>query len=343
MHVDSNGLSPIEKFSSTPEKMCFDNLHTWGSPCFVLDERLQGQNIIPKWDPRSQFRIYLGHSPCHAGSVALVLNPKTFHVSPQYHLAFDDDFLTAPYLATEDVPPNWKELVVASELATAERYGLAELWCKNQVDPPLRPADREGELVSILKSTNSEGSAHDVNKELHSVSFAEEPTMVSEGGATNKNTKILWQPTLPDLDGFTRRKSTRTPKPSAKVKEISDSTTKSMFGLASSATAFTAISHKVQTLIVCVVEHSHGINRLFDGTINRIHHFAFSVSSDSNDTFTLSQMLKRDDVKETMKKGTIGNSLRGGTCRKMQRPSLLYGHLRLKGFLMAGSTSINRD
>ena len=226
------------------------------------------------------------------------MNPKTFHVSPQYHLAFDDDFSTVNYLATEDVPPNWKELVVTSELATAEQYDLAELWCKNQVDSPLRPADREGELVSILKATNSEGAAHDVNKEINSVTFAEEPTMVSEGDATNKNTKILWQPTLHDLDEFTRRKSSRTPKPSAKVKETSDSTTRSIFGLASSARAFKTVSNKVQTLIVCVVEHSHGINHLFDGTINRIHHFAFSASSDSNDTFTLSQMLKRDYVKE---------------------------------------------
>ena len=48
LHVDSNGLSPIEKFSSSPEKMCLDNLHTWGSPCYVLDDRLQGYKIIPK-------------------------------------------------------------------------------------------------------------------------------------------------------------------------------------------------------------------------------------------------------------------------------------------------------
>ena len=87
LHLDNVGLSPMEKFCASPEKMNLDNLHTWGSPCYVLDERLQGQHIIPKWDPRSQLKIYLGHSPCHAGSVALILNPRTFHVSPQYHIA----------------------------------------------------------------------------------------------------------------------------------------------------------------------------------------------------------------------------------------------------------------
>ena len=50
--------------------------------------------------------------------------------------------------------------------------------------------------------------------------------------------------------------------------------------------------------IACAVHHSHEINKLFDGTINKIHHFAFSASSDPNDTFTLSKMLKRDDIKK---------------------------------------------
>lgn len=70
----------------------------------LLDKRLQGQKIIPKWNARPQLQIYLGHSHCHAASVALVLNTKTFHVSPQYYIAFDDDFLTIPKLAAEDIP-----------------------------------------------------------------------------------------------------------------------------------------------------------------------------------------------------------------------------------------------
>jgi len=47
-----------------------------------------------KWDTRSRLGMYLVHSPCHAGTVALVLNPKTLHVSPQFHVAFNDMFTT---------------------------------------------------------------------------------------------------------------------------------------------------------------------------------------------------------------------------------------------------------
>ncbi|KAL7463024.1 hypothetical protein ACHAXS_005996 [Conticribra weissflogii] len=52
----------------------------------------------PKWEPRARLGIYVGRSPNHAGSVALVLNPKTGLVSPQYHVVFDDDFTTVPHL-----------------------------------------------------------------------------------------------------------------------------------------------------------------------------------------------------------------------------------------------------
>ena len=51
-----------------------------------------GGPVPPKWEPRSRIDIYLGHSPFHAGSVALVFNPLTRRVSPQYHVVFDSIF-----------------------------------------------------------------------------------------------------------------------------------------------------------------------------------------------------------------------------------------------------------
>ena len=103
------------------------------------------------------------------------------------------------------------------------------------------------------------------------------------------------QPTLPDLNEFTRRKSDRQPKLSAKVKDSNDPSTRNMFRL---ATCLKSAFNGTRTIIACVVHYSHEMSKLFDGTINRIHHFAFAASFDSNDTFKLSQMLKRDDIKE---------------------------------------------
>ena len=66
--------------------------------------------------PRAQLGIYLGFSPNHSRNVALVLNPTTGLVSPQYHVRFDDLFETtrnprnnAIDLATWQVKAGFKE------------------------------------------------------------------------------------------------------------------------------------------------------------------------------------------------------------------------------------------
>lgn len=95
--IGVDDLSPLERFSGTRMEIDPSNWHTFGCPCHVLDSKLQsGTGIIPKWEPHTRLGIYVGHSPCHAGSVTLVLNPKTLHVSPQFHVVFDNNFLTVP-------------------------------------------------------------------------------------------------------------------------------------------------------------------------------------------------------------------------------------------------------
>ena len=72
----------------------------------------------------------LGHSPAHAGSVALALNPTTGHASPQFHVVFDDDFAAVEHVKAGTVPANWSLLGKnSSELATDANFNLAETWC----------------------------------------------------------------------------------------------------------------------------------------------------------------------------------------------------------------------
>ena len=71
--------------------------------------------------------IYIGRSPAHAGNVALLLNPKTGLVSPQYYVVFDDDFTTVQRLRKGTVPPNWEKLVLGSrERSTDEFFYLTQ-------------------------------------------------------------------------------------------------------------------------------------------------------------------------------------------------------------------------
>ena len=114
---------------------------------------MQKGSVLMKWDPRSRMGIYLGHSPCHDGNVVLILNLKTVYVSPQFYMLFDDIFLTVPYMAANEVPPNWSLLVQKSESSCPEDYDLTKTWIKLQVSPEIFLSDQEkgGVLDSVFK------------------------------------------------------------------------------------------------------------------------------------------------------------------------------------------------
>ena len=75
LHVDMHGQTQEIKFPNTIGLSTrLSHFHTFGCPVYILDASLQsfGGGGPPKWDPRALLGIYLGHSPSHAGSVALV-------------------------------------------------------------------------------------------------------------------------------------------------------------------------------------------------------------------------------------------------------------------------------
>ncbi len=112
--------------NQTPYKMLADlessniimsNFHTFDCPCNVLDHWLQsGNGAVLKWETCTQIGIYVGCSPSHASNVALILNPRTGHVSPQFLVVFDDDFTAVQYLCTGMVLPHWADLVRSSAM-----------------------------------------------------------------------------------------------------------------------------------------------------------------------------------------------------------------------------------
>ena len=97
----------------------------------MLDARLQsaGGAGQARWEPCSQIGVYIWNSTFHAGSVAILWNPTTGRVSPQYHVVFDNDFTTVPYMESSTLPPNWEDLVkYYSELTTIKDVYLEETW-----------------------------------------------------------------------------------------------------------------------------------------------------------------------------------------------------------------------
>ena len=104
--------SPLERFSGVNIIPKLRHFHSFGCPTYILDNVLQSGQGSPKWKQRSRLGVYLGPSPSHARSVTLVLNPRTGHVSPQFHVKFDDFFETVQDKSTNmDAPePEWKYL-----------------------------------------------------------------------------------------------------------------------------------------------------------------------------------------------------------------------------------------
>jgi hypothetical protein len=125
----ADGCTPYETLASLDAAPINTSIfHTFGCPCYVLDHRLQsGTGRIPKWEPRTRIGIYVGQLPSHASNVTLILNPRTRHVLPQFHVVYNDDFTTVPYLRTATVPPHRAELVRASStiaLYTERKVGI---------------------------------------------------------------------------------------------------------------------------------------------------------------------------------------------------------------------------
>jgi hypothetical protein len=105
--LDTKGLSPSEKLAGVEINQELKNKHPLFCPVYVLNSKLQGSiGGLPKWNPRSNAGVYLGHSPDHASNVALVLSLTTGLVSPQYHVVFDDDFSTFEFIRSKKEPSN---------------------------------------------------------------------------------------------------------------------------------------------------------------------------------------------------------------------------------------------
>ena len=72
--------TPQELFSQINIAPKIKHFHILGCPVHVLDNALQGQQVVPKWKCRSRLSVYMGPSPNHSRTVHLILNPCMGHV-----------------------------------------------------------------------------------------------------------------------------------------------------------------------------------------------------------------------------------------------------------------------
>ena len=71
---------------------------------------MQSQQSVDKWNSQARIGIYLRMPPKHFRSVALVLNPRTGLVSPQFYVKFDSAFTTVSSSEPDTSHGMWKSL-----------------------------------------------------------------------------------------------------------------------------------------------------------------------------------------------------------------------------------------
>ena len=92
---EDNDMCPMEVFSGTKiDCTLLRRVRVWGCPSNVLDPKLQDGKKLPKWARRSRRGQFLGFSPQHSSLVGMIRNLDTGHISPQFHVVYDELFMS---------------------------------------------------------------------------------------------------------------------------------------------------------------------------------------------------------------------------------------------------------
>ena len=277
LSLDDKGRSPLEKFTGNLLLDEFDpsDVHTFGSPCYVLD----GSTHVPKWNPRSNLRIFVGFSKEHASSVAMVLNPFTGLVSPQYHIVFDDHFQTVASLRTSDVPQSWTSFCEANSvhMQVDEKFNI-----------PASLTESGGESsndVSSLEMGEQPSSAMGELKPVHDFFIDIQKSGLRRSARLQERASQALYTSLTSFHhGATVLYS------STKVKLLETLRLDDECAPMHYTAFFTAAATRCEE-----------INLLMDGTINKVHEFIFAANQQQNETYTFKDAMLEDDAADFIK------------------------------------------
>ncbi len=271
LSLNSHGKSPSERFlqTSADGNLDISDFHTFGSPCYVLDPN----EHTPKWDPRSSLRIFVGFSAHHARNVAMVLNPYTGLVSPQYHIVFDDHFQTLSGLRGTEIPTSWKTLCKHNSTdssATDKRFTLQSESVESGGDDsvasvedsstgePIQPISK---LFVNLKTSRLRRSERIRKQSSSYFSFFHQFHSDTYAFLTT------FQKSLIDIIKY-------------------DDPGSPMHYTA----FFSAAALKCEEVSI-----------LFDGTLNKVYEFAFAANQQQNETYTFKDAMLQDDASDFIK------------------------------------------
>jgi len=324
-NIDSEYLSPEMKLARVQTSPELRNEHPLFCPVFTLDKSLQsGTGMLPKWNPRSNVGVYLGHSPDHASNVALVLNLTTGLVSPQYHVVFDDNFSTVGYIHNSKEPTHWEDLckhhtedfhMIPTETAKINDMVHEISWIDDIVRDDVNQKN-SSETASQFSPTHTTAREGDSTENIPSVRVDDDEESVRSSAVEEEDEAI--ERNGPEINQASEgvRKSSRHRKPTIK---LANSENKHMSKLRSGVGLMVALATSIQTpkrvyskvkktLHGKVQEHAERLmlyeetlEMNVDGSLNFIHPLSLAVSSGQNDTFHFHDAMQQPDREEFIK------------------------------------------
>ena len=315
LYISADGSTPLSNFSGiTDPHIDVRHYHTFGCPCYVLDHRLQsGLSKPPKWDPRSDLRIFVGVSPIHARSVAMVLNPRTGLVSPQFHVVFDDNFQTLSGLRTSSVPASWTTLCQDGSLSLHSDV-LFKQWSS---PGSMLPSFGEGSPSVVQASGGVSDSIRGISPGESLDSSTCDPASVPGGEFITKPSEPLQPLDVPiasenhyssdfiNLAQSGLRRSSRVPQLSEKAKSSSMNFRRLLGSFFAVFTAIGLAYHSPYSssasLFTRTMEHSLACSLLVDKTINLLPTFAFAAQMEQNEVYTYKEAMKQEDSADFVK------------------------------------------
>ena len=220
------------------------------------------------------------------------MNLRTGHVSPQFHVVFDEDFTTVEALALDSEPDNWDFLCkTQAELNDAHDVENADAWHYTSPSDLLLDVDIN-EMSSTLPPHN-ESSSPDHNTAVHGGDTPSSPPptqSVASGGDEAPDTSHIV-----DLNAAGRRHSSR----------IRANRTRIVAALMSLLFCPPLIFGLIAAVPVSFVArhfmHDEYVNLNADNTINSLNPLSFAALGADNEVYHFGDMLKQPDVPEFLK------------------------------------------
>ena len=125
-------LAPsLTLFTGESPPWTFNSFCTFGCPIYVLDKNLQDGNNFKKWQERAWQGINVGLLCQHAGSVVWIYNPKSTHVTPQFHMVYDEGFSSVSHGNNADTTTKQKLNSILESLFDSSKWIYDDEYANN--------------------------------------------------------------------------------------------------------------------------------------------------------------------------------------------------------------------